>query len=91
MRPHLAFGHVEAGSTGVSSEERRRFAVYAVETIDEGVEILTGVPAGRSDASGEYAEGTINRRVADRLRAFAERRRRFAVPAAEEEKKGERR
>ncbi|MBE0633619.1 hypothetical protein IH574_03530, partial [Candidatus Bathyarchaeota archaeon] len=31
-----------------------------VSTIDQGIEVLTGVPAGDSDKNGEYTEGTIN-------------------------------
>ncbi len=56
------------------------FHVYAVATIDEGLEVLTGVPAGEPDAAGEYADGTINRLVADRLGGFAEKARKFGAP-----------
>jgi len=57
-----------------------RFAVYPVRTIDEGITLLTGIPAGEVDARGVWPEGTVNRQVADRLRAFAESRRRYALP-----------
>jgi lon-related putative ATP-dependent protease len=56
------------------------FAVYPIATIDEGIEVLTGVPAGARDAEGRYPEGTVNRRVADRLAALAEASRAFAKP-----------
>lgn len=49
-----------------------QFHIYAVSTIDEGIEILTGVPAGAADSDGAYPEETINGRVSRRLRAFAE-------------------
>ena len=62
----------------VEAAESGQFRVYAVETIDEGIEILTGVPAGERDADGRYTEGSINRLVADRLAAFAERRKEFS-------------
>jgi len=61
-----------------------RFRVYAVETVDQGIELLTGVPAGEREASGLYPEGSINRRVEDRLTELAEAARRFAVPHKEE-------
>ena len=61
LRPDVA-ADVEAG----------RFHVWAVETIEEGIELLTGVPAGEPDENGEYPEGTVFRRVRDRLKAFAE-------------------
>jgi lon-related putative ATP-dependent protease len=61
-----------------------RFHVYPVTTIDEGIEILTGVPAGAPDGNGRFPDGSVNRRVEDRLIALAEQRRRFAVtPGAE--------
>ena len=48
-----------------------RFHVWGAETIEEGIEILTGVPAGAPDADGVYPEGTLFRRAADRLDEFA--------------------
>ncbi len=53
------------------------FRVYPVRTIDEGIELLTGVRAGARDAGGKFPDGTVNRRVEDRLIALAEQRRRF--------------
>ena len=47
-----------------------RFHVWAADTIEEGLEILTGLPAGAPDGDGRYAAGTIFRRVADRLDDF---------------------
>ncbi len=66
-----------------------RFAVYPIATIDEGIEMLTGVPAGERDADGRYPEGTVNRLVADRLAEMAEKSR--AVEEAGEAKPGGRR
>jgi predicted ATP-dependent protease len=60
-----------------------RFAIYPVETIDEGIEILTGVPAGAAGPDGAYPPGTVNARVAARLDAFANAARRFAARPAE--------
>lgn len=54
-----------------------RFRIWAVRTIAEGIEILTGMPAGVRDEQGAYPEGTINARVDARLRRFAEARRAF--------------
>jgi predicted ATP-dependent protease len=44
-----------------------KFHIYAVKTIDEGLEILTGTAAGEADASGVFPEGTVNRLIANRL------------------------
>jgi predicted ATP-dependent protease len=47
-----------------------RFHIYAVETVDQGIEILTGRPAGER-IDGSYPEGTINYQVEQRLRQYA--------------------
>jgi hypothetical protein len=47
-----------------------RFHIYEVGTINEGIEILTGIPAGeRTDHEG-YPKGTVNYRVEQRLEKF---------------------
>lgn len=62
-----------------------RFSIYAVSTVDEGIEILTGKPAGERDAEGRYPEGTVNRAVQERMRSLAERERQFRRAEGEEE------
>ena len=64
----------------VEAAAKGRFHIYPVESIDEGIEILTGVEAGDADAEGAYPEGTINHRVEARLTELAEAARRFARP-----------
>ena len=57
-----------------------------MSSVDEGIELLTGVPAGERAADGKFPEGSVNRRVEDRLIALAERRRPFgAIPTGEAE------
>ncbi len=58
--------------------EAGRFHVYAVETVDEGISLLTGMPAGEPDEAGDYPADSVNGRVARRLAELAEQRRRFA-------------
>jgi len=48
-----------------------QFHVWAVDTIDEGIALLTGRVVGELDENGVYPEGTINRAVADRLAIMA--------------------
>jgi lon-related putative ATP-dependent protease len=48
-----------------------QFAVFAVDTVDQGLELLTGIPAGQPDADGSYPIGTLNQRIAARLDFFA--------------------
>ena len=65
-----------------------KFAIYAVETIDEGIEILTGIPAGERDEAGNFPEGTVNHRVEARLIQLAEMRKSFAAPEKNHERTG---
>ncbi|NKB89762.1 MAG: AAA family ATPase [Acidobacteria bacterium] len=51
----------------VDAVERGDFHIWAIEHVDEGIEILTGIPAGEPDEDGEWPEGTINAMVRDRL------------------------
>ncbi|MFH1698990.1 MAG: ATP-binding protein [Candidatus Zixiibacteriota bacterium] len=44
----------------IEAVEEGKFHIYAIENIDEGVELLTGIPAGEINDDGEYPEGTIN-------------------------------
>ncbi len=55
----------------VEAVEQGMFHIYAVETIDQGIEILTGVAAGELDAEGQYPEDSVNFRVASQLFRFA--------------------
>ena len=61
----------------IDAVEAGQFHIYPVRTVDEGLAILTGLPAGERDASGNYPEGTLNHRICTRLTEFAERRRTF--------------
>ena len=61
----------------VEAVTKKKFSIYAVRTIDEGIEILTGVKAGERGAEGRFPAGTINRLVEDTLRSFAERGRAY--------------
>ncbi|MGE0667389.1 MAG: Lon protease family protein [Sphingomonadales bacterium] len=61
----------------IDAVEAKRFHIHAVSSIDQGIEILTGVAAGKPDDNGVFPEGSINARVAERLHAFARARQRF--------------
>jgi lon-related putative ATP-dependent protease len=50
-----------------------RFAVFPIDSVDQGLELLTGIPAGQPDARGNYPIGTLNQRIAARLDLFAEK------------------
>ena len=59
-----------------------QFHIYAVTHIDEGIEILTGTPAGERGADGQFVDGTINRLVEEKLTKFAAMRREFVSGGA---------
>jgi len=62
----------------VQAVEDGQFHIYPVETVDQGIEILTGLPAGERDEEGNYPEGSFNALVEKRLLELAEKRARFA-------------
>ena len=59
-----------------------RFAVYPIASVDEGIALLTGLEAGERQADGAFPPGSVNRRVEDRLRSFADIRRNFGKEGA---------
>jgi len=66
-----------------------RFAVYAVDHVDQALESLTGMPAGERDGNGEFPQGSLNRRVCERLAGMAEQRRSFSAHAGGPEGEGD--
>jgi lon-related putative ATP-dependent protease len=61
-----------------------KFHIYTAETIDQGIELLTGVPAGDADEAGNYPEGTINYLVQQRLLKMAEEKKEDEDPSSSE-------
>jgi len=48
------------------------FAVYAVVSVDETLELLTGQPAGEADKEGFYPENTLNFKAISRLKEISD-------------------
>jgi predicted ATP-dependent protease len=71
----------------IEAVKKGKFHVYAVKTVDEGVEILTGEKAGELMPDGSYPEGTVNALVDGKLKALAEGLKEFGAEGAAEEKK----
>jgi predicted ATP-dependent protease len=75
--PHQNVSHLMLRDEVVTAVREGRFRVWAVRNVDEGIEILTGAPAGTPDEAGRYPAGSVNARVAARLAELASRYRKF--------------
>lgn len=64
----------------VDAARQGRFRLWAVHSVDEAMELLTGLPAGSADAHGQWPTGSVNARVAEGLRQLARARQAFAHP-----------
>jgi len=73
----------------VKTVEDGKFHIYSVKTIDEGIEILTGIKAGKRLADGSFEKDTVNYKVDQRLKQMAEKLREFPPFLTEGEKKRE--
>jgi len=63
----------------VDAVKAGKFRIYAVSTIDEGIEVLTGVSAGVHSAASGYPEGSVNDRVQKKLQIFTEQQKKLAA------------
>ncbi|HUK28128.1 MAG TPA: AAA family ATPase [Candidatus Acidoferrales bacterium] len=66
----------------LDSVKAGKFHIYPVKTIEEGIEVLTGVPAGKQLPDGNYEEKTVYGLVDRRLREMAESAKRFQAFSA---------
>lgn len=73
----------------VAAAKDGTFNIYPVETIGQGIELLTGIPAGERDTDGLFPPDSINGRVEARLLQFAESRKSFAMSNGDTEKANE--
>ena len=55
----------------IEAVKNKKFHIYSVSTIEEGIEVLTGVPAGKKDKDGHFPAGTINYLVYEKLKKYA--------------------
>jgi len=83
MIPHQNVRNLMLRDDVVKAVHEGQFHIYKVKTIDEGIEILTGLPAGERQADGTYPESTVNYRADKRLRELAEGLKGYFAPAAE--------
>jgi predicted ATP-dependent protease len=69
----------------VSAVKGGKFHIYSVSTIDEGIEVLTGITAGERDAKGRYPQDSVNGFVEKKLRRYAEELKRMNASGDDKE------
>jgi len=79
--PHSNVKHLMLDKRVRDAVSKKQFAIYAVKTIDEGIELLTGTEAGLLQSTGVYPEGSVNFLVSKRLRDYAKQQRHYAERA----------
>jgi lon-related putative ATP-dependent protease len=85
MIPRRNVGDLVLHPEVLEAVKNGQFNIWAVDHVDQGIEILTGVPAGEPDENGVYPEGTINYLVDERLEELARGIKEFEGPSSEEE------
>ena len=90
MIPATNVRHLMLKPEVIDAVREGRFHVWAIEHVDQGIELLTGVAAGEQLSDGTYPEGTVHYLVDKRLRALADIAKEFAAPSAATTKAEER-
>ena len=72
MIPVQNIDNLQLSDEVIEAVKNKLFHIYSVSTIEEGIEVLTGVPAGRKDKNGKFTAGTINYLVYEKLKKYAE-------------------
>lgn len=65
--PAANIKHLMLRQNVIAAAEAGQFHIYAIDNVDQAINLLTGLPAGEADVNGEYPEGSLNQRVAVRL------------------------
>jgi lon-related putative ATP-dependent protease len=69
--PEANVRHLILSSEVVESVRAGRFHVWSARTSEEGIELLTGIPAGQRGPDGQFPDGTLHARVEERLERWA--------------------
>ncbi|MGD2089269.1 MAG: ATP-binding protein [Candidatus Aminicenantes bacterium] len=80
MIPHQNVVDLMLKKEVIEAVKKGKFRIYPVKTIDEGIEILTGVTAGTRKKDGTYPKGTVNYLVDQKLEAYAEKWKQYKLP-----------
>ncbi len=82
--PHQNVQNLMLHSDVIEAVKEGKFHIYPVKTIDEGIEILTGIKAGERKEDGTFEEGTVNYLVDQELQRLAKSWKTFAAPSDKE-------
>ena len=88
MIPASNVQHLMLRADVIDACKRGEFSIWPIESIDQGIALLTGRPIGEHAADGSFPAGTVNRAVVDRLQAFLKLRKEVE---ADEEGRGKKR
>lgn len=80
LMPKANVKHLMLRQDVVEAVHAGRFHIYAVDDVDQAIELLTGIPAGEPDADGNVPEGSINHLVATQLIQLSLMRKAYASP-----------
>ena len=68
--PRTNVGNLMLRADILQAVDEGKFTIYAIDTVDDGIEILTGVKAGKADKNGEFEKGTVNFKVQENLKQY---------------------
>ena len=71
MIPIQNIDNLQLSDEVIDAVKNKLFHIYSVSNIDEGIEVLTGVPAGKKDKDGRFPAGTVNYLVYEKLKKYA--------------------
>lgn len=78
--PHQNVEDLMLRTEVVEAVKKGKFHIYSVKTIDEGIEILTGVKAGKRRKNGTFEKDTVNYLVEEKLKELAQKSKEFGAP-----------
>lgn len=68
--PRTNVGNLMLREDVVAAVREGKFHIYAIDNVDDGIEILTGIKAGKPNAKGEFPKGSVNCLVKQRLEEY---------------------
>jgi len=82
MIPSANVRHLMLKPEVIEAVREDKFHVWAVSNVDEGIELLTGVPAGEQKPDGTYPDGSVHYLVEKRLRELADAAKQYGLSPA---------